>query len=193
MTSNEGDSFKFEDVNFKLLEELSNQPPIELDFSDAELTKLLEEVNQPFPDIPFDDEDVRKILEDISSSDSELNFDFSEIDLSALIQDDEVSGNEPELIPEADPNITAKGVAAWMLNQVNLKKRLYQRDAVWNIKKYFGERFIYLNKNRNPAISQDVLKEFLSISLKTVVWNKRERYWRPRQSSDHISRRTVDD
>jgi hypothetical protein len=177
----------------KLLESLSDQIPIELDFSDTELTKLLEEANQPFPNISFDDEAARKILEYISSADSELNFDLSQIDLSTSIQNAEVSGIESELIPEPDPNIMAKDVAAWMLTQVESEERFYQRDAVWKIKKYFGERFIYLNQNHNPAISREVLKEFLRISLKTVVWNKRERYWRFRQSSDHINNRMVDD
>jgi hypothetical protein len=217
MTSNEGDSFKFEDAdlnklvedlsnqppiefNFshddlnKLVEDLSNQPPIEFNFSHDDLNKLLEDLsNQPLPDISFDDEALRKIVEDISSADSELNFDFPKIDLSTLIQDVEVSATEPELIPEPDPNITTKDVAAWMLNQVELKERFYQQDAVWSVRKYFGERFIYLNQNHNPAISREVLKEFLRISLKTVVWNRRERYWRSRQLSDHISNRMVDD
>lgn len=193
MNSNENDGFDFKDVNLEFLEESSNQFSIESELSDVEIIKLLEEANQPFPNISFDNEDARKILEDISSSDSEFNFGLSEIDLSALIQNNEANDNEPELISEIDSSITTKDVAVWMLNQVNLKKELYQRDAVWNIKKYFGDRFIYLNENRHPAISREVLKEFLSISLKTVVWNKRERYWRPRQPSDHISHRTVDD
>jgi hypothetical protein len=188
MTSNEGDSFKFEDADLnKLVEDLSNQPPIEFNFPHADLNKLLEDLSsqppiefnfphadlnklledlssQPFPDISFDDEALRKIVEDISSADSELNFDFPEIDLSILIQDVEVSGIEPELIPEPDPNITAKDVADWMLNQVELKERFYQQDAVWSIRKYFGERFIYLNQNHNPAISREVLKELRNCS-----------------------------
>ena len=193
MNSSENDGFNFKDVNLEFLEELSNQFFMESELSDIEIIKLLKEANQPSPNILFDDEDARKILENISSSDSEFNFGLSEIDLSELIQNNEENDNEPELISEINSSITTKDVAAWMLNQVNSKKKLYQSDAVWNIKKYFGDRFIYLNENHNSAISREVLKEFLSISLKTVVWNKRERYWRPRQPSDHVSHRTVDD
>ncbi|MBK9266343.1 MAG: hypothetical protein IPM54_41980 [Polyangiaceae bacterium] len=79
-----------------------------------------------------------------------------------------------------------------MLEEVKTKGTLYQRDAVEHIDRHFGQRFVYSNENDNPAISTNVLKEFERISLKTVVWNRREFFWRLRQPSDPSSR-SVDD
>lgn len=92
---------------------------------------------------------------------------------------------------EADPKSTAKDVADWMLETV-MKGTLYQRDAVEYIERHFGQRFIYSNENDNPAISTKVLDEFRHVSKDTVVWNRRERYWRLWQPGDPRSR-MVDD
>jgi hypothetical protein len=58
--------------------------------------------------------------------------------------------------------------------------------------RYFGEIFIGQKDNGNMAISPEVLAEILLISKKTVIWNRRARYWRLRQPGDPKSRR-VDD
>lgn len=175
----------------RLLEDLKNQPPVEFTHSDDDLSKLLQEINNvPLPDLSFSSDELQKLLEDMSSADSELNMAWLEVDLSELLED---SGNiEPEPIPEPDSNLTARDVAAWMLNQLQTDGRLYQQRAAWHIRRHFGGRFIYINKNNNLAISRDVLKEFLLISLKTVVWNRRDRFWRTRHSSDPRNRRMVD-
>jgi hypothetical protein len=62
--------------------------------------------------------------------------------------------------------------------------QLYQKNAAWHIELYFGERFIYENENGNLAIEPEVLKEFLQLSIKIVVWYKRERFWRIRRPDD---------
>lgn len=197
MPSDKDDDFNFNetDLNFddKSFEELSNLSFEELDFSDSDLEKLFGEANQPLQDLSFSDEAFNKFLEEMSSADSELNFDWSEPDSSGLMKESEIARVEPEPILEPDPNLTAKDVAAWMLGQVEGQGALYQREAAWHIRRYFGERFIYLNQNHNPAISREVLKEFLLVSLKGVVWNRRERYWRPRHLTDPPNRRMVDD
>lgn len=101
-------------------------------------------------------------------------------------------GESSALDPKPDPKSTAKEVAAWMLKEVKTKQALSQKHAACHIMRYFGERFVGQNVNGNMAISPKVLDEFLLISEKTVVWNRRAPYWRLRQPSDPISRR-VDD
>ncbi|MBD1942399.1 hypothetical protein H6F50_08520 [Coleofasciculus sp. FACHB-712] len=207
MPPNKKDDFNLDDINSdepdKLLENLNNQTPIELPSFETDLAYLLDDIqNTQLPETFFsDDEAFQKLLEDISVSESESNsIDWSEPNFSALLEDTEEfdlssieESLEEEPIPEPDPNLTAKDVAAWMLKQVETKGVFYQQDAAWHIRRYFGECFIGLNKNSNPAISKKVLKEFRLISLKTVVWNRRELYWRLRQPSDPSKSRRVDD
>jgi len=187
----DGDNTERSDLNklieeeSQLLEDLKNQPPVEFTFSDADYSKLIGEINSS-----FSSDELQKLLEDVSSADSELNVTWPETDFSALLKDTE--NIEPGPIPEPNPSLTAKDVADWMSNQVQTNGRLYQRKAVWHIRRYFGERFIYINRNNNLAVSKDVLREFLLISLQTVVWNRRERFWRTRRSSDPRNRRMVD-
>ena len=194
MPEKKDDNFNFDNIEWniddKTLEEWGKLP--EIDFSTDDISKLWDEANQPMPDLSFSDEDFKNLLEEISFSDSEFNFDWSELDSSEWMKATEVVGVESEPLPEPDPSLTAKDVADWMLEQVKTKGELNQKDAAWHIRRYFGKRFIYLNENHNPAISREVLKEFLRISLKTVVWNRRERYWRLRQPSDPSNRRMVD-
>jgi hypothetical protein len=124
-------------------------------------------------------------LPDFSWTDlPDLDLAEQKFELPGWVLDDDVSNTEAELLPPPDPNIKAKDVADWMLTQVNLKESLCQKDAAFYIYRCFGERFIYRNPNHNFAIAKDVLAEFLRISLKTVVWNKRGFYWRLRQASD---------
>ncbi|MBD2542282.1 hypothetical protein [Coleofasciculus sp. FACHB-SPT36] len=207
MPPNKKDDFNLDDINSdepdKLLENLNNQTPIELPSFETDLAYLLDDIqNTQLPETFFsDDEAFQKLLEDISVSESESNsIDWSEPNFSALLEDTEEfdlssieESLEEEPIPEPDPNLTAKDVAAWMLKQVETKGVFYQQDAAWHIRRYFGECFIGLNKNSNPAISKKVLKEFRLISLKTVVWNRRELYWRLCQPSDPSKSRRVDD
>jgi hypothetical protein len=83
---------------------------------------------------------------------------------------------------------TAASVADWMLGEVRRQGVLYQADAVFQIEANFGEAFVYDNDNGNRAISPDVLSAFREISDQSVVWNKRERFWRLREPEDEIGR-----
>ena len=207
MLPNKKDDFNLDDINSsdtdKLLENLNNETLLEIPSFETDLAYLLDDIqNTQLPETYFsDDEGLQKLLEDISVSESELNsIDWSEPNFSAFLEDTKEfdlslikESLEEEPIPEPDPNLTAKDVAAWMLKQVETKGVLYQQDAAWHIRRYFGECFVGLNENSNPAISKKVLKEFGLISLKTVVWNRRELYWRLRQPSDPPKIRRVDD
>ncbi len=207
MPPNKKDDFNLDDINSgdpdKLLKNLNNQIPIEIPSFETDIAYLLDDIqNTQLPETYFsDDEGLQKLLEDISVSEPELNsIDWSEPKFSAFLEDTKEfdlssikESLEEEPIPEPDPNLTAKDVAAWMLKQVETKDVLYQQDAAWHIRRYFGECFVGLNENSNPAISKKVLKEFGLISLKTVVWNRRELCWRLRQPSDPPKSRMVDD
>src|SRR5437764_14870019 len=63
---------------------------------------------------------------------------------------------------EPDPNLKATNVAEWMEQKVEAKGMLYQKNAAFYIRKYFGKKFVKINRNRNLAISEEVLKEFLA-------------------------------
>ncbi len=188
--------------------------PLEMSFKEIELPELT-----ALPDVSFSDADLRRMLDecatfeglspadieqmskDLLSPDSELNsiLASSKAELDELMKGVDVDGlewllaQEKEPIPEPDPNLRAADVAAWMLEQVQAHGVLEQVRAAYHIRRHFGSRFIYLNRNSNPAISLDVLKEFLAISLPTVVWNRRERLWRTRRPNDPAGRRMVED
>ena len=91
--------------------------------------------------------------------------------------------------PEPDPSLTARDAAVWMQQQVETQGVLYQETAVHHIRRHFGARFTYFNRNGNPAISVDVLNEFLRLTRSTVVWDWHERYWRKRTPGDPPGRR----
>lgn len=173
-----------------LLESLSKPAPDNV-FSDESLTMLLEQMNTPLSEDWLSDDSVKNLLEELSSSDSEFSgLTWSESDVSPLL---EINETLEEPVPPPDPNLTSRDVAAWMLWQVETIGTLYQRHAASHIRRSFGEDFIYLNENSNPAISREVLKDFLAISLETVVWGRRQRYWRKRQVADKPGQRMVDE
>lgn len=84
--------------------------------------------------------------------------------------------------------MTAKEVAEWMLKQLEDKSYIYQEDIVWQIQAQFGDEFVYENENSNLAISPNVLREFRKITVNTVVWCRRERMWRKRDTNDDLGR-----
>lgn len=79
-------------------------------------------------------------------------------------------------------------VAAWMVEELQRRKHLYQEEAVWEIKKKFDNSFVYDNENGNPAISKSVLKEFKKLTADDVVWERGERCWRMRMATDKSGR-----
>src|SRR2546423_6362779 len=92
---------------------------------------------------------------------------------------------EPTAAPRFTSSVpTNADVAAWMVEQLEEKKwGLYQEDAVWDIEKKFGAKFVYENDNGNPAISRGVLKEFRTLTEGKVVWERGSRMWRKRTKS----------
>lgn len=86
---------------------------------------------------------------------------------------------------EAPTNAT---VAAWMIQELQSRKHLYQEQVAWDIKRLFGKSFVYDNANGNPAISKSVLKEFNKLTKDDVVWCRSDRYWRARAAWDKPGR-----
>jgi hypothetical protein len=79
---------------------------------------------------------------------------------------------------------TAREVARWMKSEMQRQGELIQEDAAQEILERFGKLFTYINDNGNLAISREVLKEFRALTEKTVVWDRGQRLWRPRESTD---------
>lgn len=91
---------------------------------------------------------------------------------------------QEETVPEPDPSLTAADVARWMQQRIEAEGILYHGDAVQHITHYFGIRFLSDNRHGNPRLVDDVLDEFRALNERTVVWHRRERYWRPRRPGD---------
>jgi len=88
--------------------------------------------------------------------------------------------------------MTAKEIAQWMYVRLQKEKYLYQGVVVYDIDTKFGRDFTYINEIGNLAIGRNVLKEFKSLTLDTVVWDRRERCWRMRENYDPLGKRQAD-
>jgi hypothetical protein len=79
-----------------------------------------------------------------------------------------------------------------MQRKIREERILNHRDAVEGIRQHFGDEFIYINKNGNPAIREDVLQEFRHITEQSVVWELGMLRWRKRREDDPRGVRQVD-
>lgn len=77
----------------------------------------------------------------------------------------------------------AEEVAEWMAESLLEHGLLYQHEAAFDIRRRFGEEFVFINRNGNWAISPEVLEAFRSMTP-DVVWGPRQRLWRLRESHD---------
>jgi hypothetical protein len=99
-----------------------------------------------------------------------------------------VAAVEVESPMVVNPNAMPSEVVAWMKSEVDIRGVLYQNWAALMLNRLFGEQFIYRNRNKNLAISQEILIEFLRLTKDYVVWNKRKRFWRIRREDDPETR-----
>ena len=76
-----------------------------------------------------------------------------------------------------------------MVRELRRSEFMAQVVVAWEIAQRFGERFIYLNANGNPAINRDVLSAFDLATGDDVVWESRARIWRRREEGDAPGRR----
>lgn len=85
-------------------------------------------------------------------------------------------------------SISSEAVATWMQGEIEREGDLYQDVAVVEIGNKFGNEFTYENESGNLAISRSVLAAFRKLTNDTVVWERGERRWRKRESSDDPGR-----
>jgi hypothetical protein len=91
--------------------------------------------------------------------------------------------------PEVKGDATPANVAQWMYEEVKKRNRLDQKWAAAEIRHRFGRAFVYVNKNDNLAIREDVLHHFHKLTPDTVVWLSGSRIWRRRYPTDRPGRR----
>lgn len=81
-------------------------------------------------------------------------------------------------------NPTTSDVAAWMLSTVREHGELSQNRAYYMINKLFGIGFTTVTNNGSPSIKSGVLTAFKKISENTVIWERGDKKWRPREFYD---------
>lgn len=77
-----------------------------------------------------------------------------------------------------------------MLGELEAKGYLDQEHAVREMEIRFGEEFVYLNDNGNPAIDRRVLAAFRTLTEGEVVWDRSSFVWRKREAWDPPGRQT---
>lgn len=79
---------------------------------------------------------------------------------------------------------TPETIARWMLATFAEHGILIQARAAFQIRREFGEEFVYRNNNRNWAIRKDILDIFRSLTPDDVVWSRSRQLWRRRREND---------
>jgi hypothetical protein len=83
---------------------------------------------------------------------------------------------------------TALAVAECMVQQIEQAGWLHQSHAVHEIRRQFGDQFLYENKNGHPAIDKQVIKLFNEHTKIDLVWVSRAFMWRRWRPTDKPGR-----
>ena len=78
----------------------------------------------------------------------------------------------------------AQEMAAWMLSRVERDGCLYQEDAVYHLVSLGANDLLRINADGNEVLGTKVLAAFRRLTNTTVVWVRRDRYWRFRVDQD---------
>jgi len=78
-------------------------------------------------------------------------------------------------------------IVDWMIEKSS-EDCFYQDDAVGEIEKKYGKKFMYENENGGLAISKDILNKFRKKSSNDIVWSRSGKYWRKRIKTDSKGR-----
>jgi len=165
---------------------------------DAELSRLLDDLRPDDAALGAltdssaqTDADLRRIVEELKPDEEELARIFDQLrddpDLQQRLDQLPAAAIPPEPRTEASP----AEVAQWMHEQLRERGTLFQSTVAFGIQRRFGSEHVYINKNRNLAVSRDVLAEF-RVLTPDVVWERRKRVWRIRRETDPADRRQVD-
>ena len=85
-------------------------------------------------------------------------------------------------------SVSAKDIARLMLDKLEKSGELIQEDIAFDLHQKYENEFVHENESGNLAINSDVLKAFRDLTSTTVVWDRRGRLWRKRNSFDSSSR-----
>ena len=84
--------------------------------------------------------------------------------------------------------MTAEEMAAWMLSRVEADGCVYQEEAVAHLMELGEDELLRFNEAGNEVLGKAVLAAFRALTEGSVVWDRRERYWRPRSRFDGTGR-----
>lgn len=76
-----------------------------------------------------------------------------------------------------------------MLRRLETDEFVSQDTVAFEVADRFGEMFVEINRNGNPAVTKPILKAFEQLTGERVVWEFSTRLWRFRQDCDEPGRR----
>lgn len=82
----------------------------------------------------------------------------------------------------APHDVIARGTA-WMIMWLETKRDLYQEDACYHLRR-IDPRLVYETEAGGQGINRDVLREFHEELKDRVSWDRGEKMWRLRKSSE---------
>jgi hypothetical protein len=134
-------------------------------------------------------EERRQLLESVARSGHQIDPILGSTEEDEFGRTDQQTGEAPDPQAPSHPLVHASAaeVANWMNDRLRDHGSLYQSTAALGIRRRFGPEHVYLNQNRNPAISREVLAEFRLLTP-DVVWERRRRLWRLRRPNDSSGR-----
>ncbi|MGJ8524328.1 hypothetical protein LMG33818_000036 [Halomonadaceae bacterium LMG 33818] len=75
-----------------------------------------------------------------------------------------------------------------MLHKIKIEGCVYQDDVVDYLVKNGREDLLRENSDGNQVLGKEVLSDFKKLTPDTVVWIKKDRYWRWRVDQDEPGR-----
>lgn len=109
---------------------------------------------------------------------------FDAADIGLVLRVDSEVQSDPDGLREMDEEVDPEEVreiaviCEWMIDQLQERKQLYQRQVVDFIRSQYGDKYLYTNENGNPAIEKIVLREFRQQAKGRSAWDKHGSYWR---------------
>jgi len=109
--------------------------------------------------------------------------------LSERLPGDEKHGSR---LPIEDLDLTDDArigaVAAWMMDQIDGGRPLYQEHVARHVRQHIGEDLTYRNGNGNWALDKRINDAFKRLSGERVVWERGSQLWRLRGRGDKPGR-----
>jgi hypothetical protein len=180
------------------------QPPIKPKVQPPVKTKV--QASYKFPDDKFIKEEIEKLEEGmadyIKEAEEHLAVDIKEAEErlekfiaeepcieipDILIEDSDFIIDDSPPQPPPRPDAAPKEIAEFMKEHIK-GDYLYQQTIAQEIKREFGDKWLYKNENDNPAIKKEVLDEFREITP-DLRWSRSGFFWRKRRPTDDPNKR----